>query len=263
MSSLAMTARDTTTMLRRNLRHQLRYPTILIFQVVGALVFLLLFVFVFGETMGAGLPGASAGAGRSEYLAFITPGVLLLAVAGAGGGVAISVSTDMTSGIAARFRTMAISRGAVLTGHVLGAVLQTLLAVAIVVLVAVALGFRPAAGPFEWLAVGGVIILVSLAVTWLSTAMGVGARTVESASNRPMLLMLLPFFGSGFVPTEALPAGLRWFAEYQPFTPVMDLLRALLFDQPVGDSAWLTLAWCVALTLIGYVWAARVYERER
>jgi ABC-2 type transport system permease protein len=263
MSSLAVTVRDTHTMLRRSLRLQLRYPSILISQVVGALVFLLLFVYVFGETMGAGLPGAGADTGRAEYLAFITPGVLLLAVAGAGAGVAIFVATDMTSGIAARFRTMAVGRTAVLTGHVIGAVLQTLLATAIVVLVAVALGFRPTAGPLEWFAVLGVIVLISLAVIWLSTAMGVGAKTVESASNRPMLLMLLPFFGSGFVPTETLPTGLRWFAEYQPFTPVMDLLRGLLFDQPVGDSAWLTLAWCVGLTLVGYVWAARAYERER
>jgi ABC-2 type transport system permease protein len=263
MSSLAHSVRDTKTMLRRSLRHQLRYPSILISQVVGALVFLLLFVYVFGETMGAGLPGTGAGAGRAEYLAFITPGVLMLAVAGAGAGVAIFVSTDMTSGIAARFRTMAISRTAVLTGHVLGALVQTLLATALVVLVAVALGFRSTAGPLEWLAVTGVIALVSLAVLWLSTAMGVAARTVESASNRPMLLMLLPFLGSGFVPTETLPTGLRWFAEHQPFTPVMELLRALLTDQPVGDSAWRTLAWCVAITLVGYLWAARVYERER
>jgi ABC-2 type transport system permease protein len=261
MSSLALTARDTKTMLRRSLRLQMRYPSILISQVGGALVFLLLFVYVFGETMGAGLPGA--GTGRAEYLAFITPGVLLLAVAGAGAGVAIFVSMDMTSGIAARFRTMAVGRTAVLSGHVVGAVLQTLLATAIVVLVAVAVGFRPTAGPLEWLAVAGVIVLISLAVVWLSTAMGVSAKTVESASNRPMLLMLLPFFGSGFVPTETLPTALRWFAEYQPFTPVMDLLRALLFDQPVGDSAWQTLAWSVGLTLIGYLWAARAYERER
>ena len=263
MTSLAVTVRDTDTMLRRNLRHQLRYPTILAFQLGGALVFLLLFVYVFGETMGAGLPGAPADAGRTEYLAFITPGVLLLTVAGAGGGVAISVSTDMTSGIAARFRTMAVSRGAVLSGHVLGAVLQTLLAAAVIALVAVALGLRPTAGPLEWLGVAGVVTLIGLAVIWLSTAMGVGAKTVESASNRPMLLMLLPFFGSGFVPTETLPTGLRWFAEYQPFTPAMDLLRALLFAQPVGHSAWLTLAWSVGLSLVGYVWAIRAYERER
>lgn len=263
MTSLALTARDTGTMLRRNLRHQLRYPTIVAFQLGGALVFLLLFVFVFGETMGAGLPGAPAAAGRTEYLAFITPGVLLLTVAGAGGGVAISVATDMTSGIATRFRTMAISRGAVLAGHVIGAALQTLLAAAVVVLVALALGLRPTAGPLEWAGVAGTLTLIGLAVIWLSTAMGVGARSVEVASNRPMLFMLLPFFGSGFVPTETLPVGLRWFAEYQPFTPVMELLRALLFGGPVGDSLWLTLAWSAGLSVVGYLWAARLYERER
>lgn len=263
MTAFALTVRDTQTMLRRNLRHQLRYPTILAFQLGGALVFLLLFVFVFGETMGAGLPGAPAQAGRTEYLAFITPGVLLLTVAGAGGGVAISVATDMTSGIAARFRTMAISRGAVLAGHVLGATVQTLLAAAIITLVAVALGLRPSAGPLEWVAVAGVLTLIGLAVIWLSAAMGIGAKSVEVASNRPLLLMLLPFFGSGFVPTDSLPTGLRWFAEYQPFTPVMDLLRALLFDQPIGDSLWLTLAWSVGLCIVGYLWSVRVYERER
>lgn len=263
MSTLAVTVRDTRTMLGRNLRHQLRYPTILAFQLGGALVFLLLFVFVFGETMGAGLPDAVAGAGRAEYLAFITPGVLLLTVAGAGGGVAISVATDMTSGIAARFRTMAVGRTAVLGGHVVGAVLQTLVSAVVIVLVALALGLRPSATPVEWLAVVGVVTLVSLPVVWLSTAMGVRARSIESASNQPMLFMLLPFFGSGFVPTDTLPTGLRWFAEYQPFTPVMELLRALLFGAPVGTSAWLALAWCAGLTVLGHTWAVRAYDRER
>lgn len=262
MSAITLTTRDATTMLRRNLLHQRRYLSIPLMMVLTPVVILLLFVYVFGETLGAGLPGVDTTAGRREYLAFVTPGILLLGVAMAAQGVAIFVASDTTSGIVARFRTMSISRGAFLTGHVVGNLLQMLLAGAVVVGVAVALGYRPDADPLAWLGVVGTYALVSLMVIWLAVAMALQAKSVESASNLPMVLMLLPFMGSGFVPTASLPTGLRWFAEHQPFTPVMDLLRALLHDQPVGDAAWQTVAWCVGLTVVGYVWAVRNYERE-
>lgn len=263
MTALALTARDVTTMVRRNLLHQRRYPTVAVLLLATPVIVLLLFVYVFGETMGAGLPGPAASGGRREYLAFITPGVLLLGIAGAAQGVAISVATDATSGIVSRFRTMSISRGAFLTGHVVGNLVQILVGVPVVLGVAVALGYRPAAGPLAWLGVLGTIAVVSTTVIWLAVGMALHARTVEGASNLPMVFLLLPFLGSGFVPTETMPAGLRWFAEYQPFTPVMDLLRALLHDQPVGGAAWQTIAWSLGLALAGYLWAVRNYERER
>jgi ABC-2 type transport system permease protein len=262
MTTLTLTTRDATTMVRRNLLHQQRYLGLTLMMVLTPVIVLLLFVYVFGGTMGAGLPGVDAAAGRQEYLAFVMPGILLLGVAMAGQSVAISVATDTTSGIVARFRTMSISRGAFLTGHVVGNLLQMLLAGLVVVGVAIALGFRPDAGPLGWLAVAGTYALVSLMVIWLAAAMGLQAKTVEGASNTPMVLMLLPFLSSGFVPTETLPTGLRWFAEYQPFTAITDLLRALLHDQPVGDAAWQTVAWCLGLALGGCLWAVRNYESE-
>ena len=147
------------------------------------------------------------------------PGILLVTVAAAAQGTAISVAMDMTEGIIARFRTMAIARVSVLTGHVLGSMIQTMLSMAVVIGVALLIGFRPTAGPVEWIAAIGVLAMITLALTWLSVALGMVSKSVETASNLPMFLMLLPFLGSGFVPTDSMPAGVRWFAEYQPFTP--------------------------------------------
>jgi ABC-2 type transport system permease protein len=251
---------DSATMLRRNLLHQRRYP-VLTFMVVGMpIVFLLLFVFVFGSTLGAGIGGSTAG--RAEYLAYVVPGIVIMAAAAAAQGTAINVAMDMTEGIVARFRTMAISRAAVLTGHVVGSVLQTMLGIVVVLGLAVALGFRPAAGPGEWLAVFGLLALVALALIWLSTALGIVSQTVEAASNLPMPLMLLPFLSSGFVPTESMPAGVAWFAEHQPFTPIIETLRALLAGTPAGDQAVIAVAWCVGIALTGYLWARASYERR-
>ncbi|MBW0106451.1 ABC transporter permease, partial [Pseudonocardia sp. KRD291] len=218
---------DALTMTRRSLRHIARYPSLTVLLVGFPVVFLLLFVFVFGGTLGAGLAGASGG-GRAAYLAYLTPGILLVAVTSAAQGTAITVATDMTEGIVARFRTMSISRASVLTGHVVGSVAQALLCVLVTLGVALAIGYRPSAGPLAWLGVLGVVTLLSLALTWLSVALGMVSKSVETASNLPMFLTLLPFLGSAFVPAASMPAGLRTFAEYQPFTPVIETLRGLL-----------------------------------
>ena len=223
-------------------------------------VFLLLFVYVLGGTLGAGLGGSSGG--RAEYVDYVAPGIVLLTVAAVAQGTAISVAMDTTGGIVARFRTMAISRASVLTGHVLGAMVQTMLAVAVVVGVALLVGWRPTAGPLEWIAAVGVLAMVSFALTWLTVALGLVTRSVETASNLPMPLTLLPFFGSGFVPTDSMPAALRLFAEHQPFTPIIETLRGLLMGTPIGDSAWLAVAWCAAITLVGFLWARSLYERD-
>src|SRR6266487_4084982 len=258
MSTLTYAARDSATMLRRDLRHALRYPSMTLMLVGMPIVFLLLFVYVFGGTLGTGLGGSSGG--RATYLEYVTPGILLMAVAAQ--GTAISVAMDMTEGIIARFRTMAIFRPSVLTGHVLGSMIQTILSLAIVVGVALLIGFRPTAGPVEWVAAVGVLAMITLAVTWLCVALGLVTKTVEAASNLPMPLVFLPFLGSGFVPTASMPTGLRWFAEYQPFTPVIETLRGLLLGTSIGNSAMIAIAWCAGISLVGYLWAKKLYNRD-
>ncbi len=253
---------DSVTMLRRNLLHMIRYPGLSIFTILGPVVILLLFVFVFGGTLGAGLPGVDPAGGREAYLAYVMPGILAITLAGSASGAAITVSMDMTEGITARFRTMAISRGAVLAGHVLGNALQGLIAVALVLGVGLLVGFRPTAGPVEWIAAIGVFALISFAVNWLGVAMGMQAKSVETASNLPLLITVLPMLGSGFVPTASMPAGLQWFAEYQPFTPVIETIRGLLLGTPLGWTPLIAVAWCVAITIIGYVWSMAIYERK-
>jgi ABC-2 type transport system permease protein len=260
MTTLSYALSDSATMLRRNLRHAVRYPSLTLIVAGIPVVLLLLFVFVFGGTLGAGLGGVSGG--RAEYVDYVTPGILLIAVAGAAQGTAISMAMDMTEGIIARFRTMSIARASVLTGHVLGSVLQTMLGIAVVIGVALLLGFRPTADVVEWTAAAGVLALATFALAWLSVALGLVARSVETASNMPMPLILLPFFGSGFVPTDSMPAGLRWFAEYQPFTPLIDTVRGLLMGTPIGSSALMAVAWCAGIALAGYVWARSAYDRR-
>ena len=259
MTTLAYALQDSATMLRRNLRRTLRYPVTPASTVGIPLVFLLLFVFVLGDTLGAGLTGVSGG--RDEYLDYVTPGILVLAVAGAAQAVAITVAMDMTEGIVARFRTMAIARVSVLTGHVAGSLIQTLAAIAVVIGVALLLGFGPTASPLDWLGAIGLLALLAFALIWLAVALGMVTKSVEAASNLPMPLVLLPFLGSGFVPTDSMPAGMRWFAEHQPFTPIMETLRGLLMGTPI-DSAVTAVAWCVAIALGGYVWAKRLYNRD-
>ena len=253
--------RDSMTMLRRNLRRSLRYPVAPATTMGIPIVLLLLFVFVFGNTLGAGLPGASGSGGRGDYLDYVTPGILLLAITGAAQSTAIAVAMDMTEGIVARFRTMAIARASVLTGHVVGSLIQTLLGLAVVTGVALALGFDATATPLEWLGAIGLLALVAFAVTWLAVALGLVTKSVEAASNLPMPLILLPFLGSGFVPTESMPPALRWFAENQPFTPIMETLRGLLLGTPIGSSGWLAIAWSLAIGLGSYVWAKHLYDR--
>jgi ABC-2 type transport system permease protein len=260
MSTISYTLRDSTTMLRRQLLHQVRYPSLTFFVVGIPVVFLLLFVYVLGGTLGAGLGGAAAG--RTQYLQYVVPAILMITAAGAAQGTAISIAMDMTEGIVARFRTMAISRAAVLTGHVVGSVIQAMIATAVVTAVALGIGYRPGGGAAGLLGAAGLVTMVAFALIWLSVALGMAAQNVESASNLPMPLLLLPFFGSGFVPTDSMPPALRWFAEHQPFTPFIETLRGLLNGTPVGSSAAASAAWCAVIALAGYLWARTSYERR-
>ncbi|MEY2847990.1 MAG: hypothetical protein RI885_655 [Actinomycetota bacterium] len=263
---------DSITMLRRNLLHMVRYPGLSMFTILGPVVILLVVVFVFGGTLGAGLPGVGGSAGggtgggdsggRAAYLAYVIPGILAITIAGAASGTSITVAMDMTEGITARFRTMAISRAAVLAGHVLGNTLQALVAVALVLGVALLVGFRPTAGPLEWIAAAGVVTLVSFAVNWLGVAMGMQSKSVETASNLPLILSLLPMLGSGFVPTSSMPEWSRWFAQNQPFTPVIETIRGLLLGTPLATEPLFAVGWCIVLAVIGAVWAIAIYERK-
>src|SRR4051812_1600442 len=244
-SSLARAAGDLATMTRRSLLRMARNASLTVLLVATPVVLLLVFVYVFGGAFGAGVaagvtPGAAGGA---AYLDYIAPPVLVVTAASIAQATAIGVAMDMTGGIVTRLRTMPVASVAVLGGHVAGAVVQTLLAAALVLGVAVLLGLRPGADAAGWLGLTGFFALFALMLTWLSVAMGAAARSVESAANIPMILMLLPFLGSGFVPVDTMPAAVRVFAEHQPFTPIIETVRGLLAGGPVAASTvWTAIA---------------------
>ncbi|MCX2180195.1 ABC transporter permease [Streptomyces sp. SKN60] len=259
MSTFGFAVSDSLTMLQRNIKHALRYPAMTVSVVLMPVMMLLLFNYAFGGAIGAGIEGAPTGGGK--YIDYVAPGIILMTATAGAVATAVGVCVDMTEGIVNRFRTMSISRAAFLTGHVVGSVLQTLVAIALVVGVALAIGFRPQATLVEWLAAAGLLTLLTLALTWLSAGIGLVSRTPESASNTPLPLTFLPFLGSAIVPTDSMPTGLRWFAEYQPFTPAIETLRGLLMGTPIGDSGWIALAWCAGLSLVGYLWARSAFGR--
>lgn len=261
MSTAGYAFRDNLTMLRRNLLHARRYPSLTLNLLLTPVILLLLFVYVFGDVMSAGINGGHAN--RADYVAYLVPGILFLTVAMTSLGTAVSVCTDMTEGIMARFRTMAISRASVLIGHVIGSVIKTLMALVLVLGIGLAIGFRPNATPVEWLAAAGLMALVSLALTWIAVGMGLVSPNPEGASNIGTPLVMLPFLSSAFVPVNAMPGWFRWFAEYQPFSPFIETLRGLLLGSGIGTkNAVLALAWCVGLTVLGYLWSKAQFNRE-
>ncbi|WP_136517742.1 ABC transporter permease [Cellulomonas telluris] len=257
---------DVATMVRRSLLRAVRYPGLTLFLVLGPLVMLLLFVYVFGGAFGAGVaPGVAPGAeGRAAYLDYITPTLLVLTVVGGATSVATSAAMDAAGGIMARFKTMAIAPGSVLSGQVIGFVVQALVAVVLVLGATLLMGYRPGADALDWLGLLGVLVLLGFALNWLSVGMGLNARSVETASNTPMVLLLLPFLGSGFVPVETMPSAVRWFAEYQPFTPVIETVRGLLAGTaPDATTTLLAIGWLVLIGVAGYAWSRSLYRRER
>ena len=264
MSSTSLVLSDTSTMLRRNLLRVRRYPSMTITLLAMPIIFLLLFVYVLGGTMGAGLaPGVSSGAaGRTEYLAYVTPVMVVLTAAATAQGTAISVAMDKTEGIMARFRTMAVSRASIPAGHVLGSVVQSLVAMATIFAVAAALGFRAAAGPGARAGLIGILALTAFAMTWLTVALGLVSSSVETASNLPQFLIILPFLSSGFVPVDSMPAGLRWFAEYQPFTPIIETVRGLLTGHADATTALVAVGWCALISVVGFLWARALFRRD-
>ncbi|MEJ8659384.1 ABC transporter permease [Streptomyces sp. MS1.AVA.4] len=259
--SLSLAVRDSSTMLRRNLLHARRYPSLTLNLLLTPIMLLLLFVYIFGDTMSAGIGGGSPD--RSEYIAYLVPGLLLMTIGSTTIGTAVSVSNDMTEGIIARFRTMAIHRGSVLIGHVIGSVLQSVISVLLVGAVAVAIGFRSTdATAVEWLATLGLLTLFALALTWIAVGMGLISPNAEAASNNAMPLIFLPLISSAFVPLDAMPGWFQPIAEYQPFTPAIETLRGLLLGTEIGHNGWLAVAWCLGLTVLGQRWSTAKFNDD-
>ncbi|WP_405020585.1 ABC transporter permease [Kitasatospora sp. NBC_00070] len=253
------TLRDCTTMLRRNLLHARRYPSLTLNLLLTPVMLLLLFVYVFGDVMSTGIGGAN----RTDYIAYLLPGLLLMTIGSTTIGTAVSVSNDMTEGIIARFRTMNIHRGSVLIGHVTGSVLQSVASVILVAAVGAAIGFRSTnATPLEWLAALGLLTLFALALTWIAVGMGLVSPNAEAASNNAIPLIFLPLISSAFVPIHSMPGWFQPIAQYQPFTPATETLRGLLLGTHIGNNGWLTITWSLALTTLGYRWSTTIYNRD-
>lgn len=243
---------DTTVLLGRSLRHILRSPDTIITTAVTPIVMLLLFVYVFGGAIE--VDGA--------YVDYLLPGILLITIASGIAYTAFRLFTDVSSGIFERFQSMPVARSAVLWGHVLTSVVANIVSLVLVVLVAVAMGFRTGAGPLSWLAVLGILVLFTLALTWLAVIPGLTAKSVDGVSGFSYPLVFLPFISSAFVPTEGMPGPVRWFAEHQPVTPIVETLRNLFAEQPVGDDGWIAVAWCVGMLVVAQALAMRTYRRR-
>jgi ABC-2 type transport system permease protein len=259
MSTLSYAMSDSATMLRRTFRHTLRYPVMMVMSLGVPVLLLLLFVGVFGGALNAGIGDRWHG---GTYIDYVVPGILLMTVGYGSSTTALAVNRDMTEGIIARFRTMAISRASVLTGHVVGAMTRTMVSIGLVIVVALLMGFRPAADPVGWIAAIGVITLLVLALTWLAVAIGLVARNAEGTSGFTLIVQVLPFLSSAFVAPDSMSGAVRWFADNEPFTPIIDTLRGLLMDTPTGNSAIVALAWCAGLALAGYLWARALFNRD-
>jgi ABC-2 type transport system permease protein len=254
MTAATYTVSDTGTLLHRNLVHALRYPAMSVSGLLMPLIFLLLFRYAFGNALGAGIGGS--------YINYLAPGMLIMTGTSSMVSTAVSVCTDMTGGIVDRLRTMSISRFALLAGHVLGNVIQTVASMGVLLGVAVAIGFRPHADALRWLGAIGVAALIAWAMTWVAMAMGLSAKAPEGASNLPLPVILLPFLSSAFVPAKSMSPGLRQFAEYQPFTPITETVRGLLLGTHIGNQWIAAVAWCVGLTVVGYVGSRRLFDRR-
>jgi ABC-2 type transport system permease protein len=256
--TLTNTLRDSVTMTRRELKHAQRFPMLLVGALAVPVVMLLMFDYVLGGTIARGLGAAGQAA---PYIDYLMPGILVMTVAAGTAATAINVCIDMTGGIMDRFRTMPVSRGALLTGHVGAGVLRTLAATVAVTLVAVLIGFRPKAPSSDWLLAFGILAAFAFALAWLSAAFGLVAKSVAGANSLTLpIQFLLPFLSSTFVPADSMPAGVRWFSAHQPLTLVVDALRDLLTGTPDGNAALWALFWCAVIAAIGCAWAVALFN---
>ena len=244
---------DTGVLLLRSLRHIARSPDTILTTAITPVAVLLLFAYVFGGAIEVG---------SGAYVDYLLPGILLITIASGIGYTAFRLYTDVSGGIFERFQTLPIARSAVLWGHVLTSLVANLVSLALVVLVALAMGFRSGAGVLAWLAVLGILMLFTLALTWLAVAAGLTATSVDGVSGFATPLTFLPFVSSAFVPTDGMPGPVRWFAEHQPVTSIVDTIRRLYAEQPVGDEGWTAVAWCVGLLVLAHALAMRTYRRR-
>lgn len=257
------TLHETAALTRRSLRHVLRSPDTIVTTAVMPIAFLLLFVYVFGGAIDVGAEGGAGDAGRGgSYVDYLLPGILLISIATGIAYTAYRLFLDLEGGIVERFRSMPISRASVLWAHVLTSLVATFVSLAIVVGVAVLMGFRSGAGVLAWFAVAGILALVALTLTWLAVIAGLSARSVDGATAFSYPLIFLPFLSSAFVPTATMPGPVRWFAEHQPVTAIVDSLRALLAGQPAGGDLWVAIAWCGGTLVLAYVGAMVMFRRR-
>jgi len=243
---------DSVIMLRRNFKHTVRNPTAVFNAVIFPVVIMLMFVFVIGGAFDVGV----------KYIDYATPGMIVLAICYGLSATALAVNSDMTKGIINRFKVMDISRSAVLSAHVAASMLRSAIAIAAIIGVAFALGFRSPASPLEWLGAIGLILLLSFATSWLTVALGLAAKTPESAGMATVPLIMLPFLSSAIVPVAKMGAGVRQFAEYQPFTPIIETLRGLLAGTPSAGDAVAAVAWCAGTAIVGYLWALSTFKKR-
>lgn len=244
--------RDTGVLFGRSMRHILRSPDTIITVTIMPIMFMLLFVYVFGGAIQAG---------TDNYVNYLLPGILLIAIASGIAYTAVRLFTDIQKGLFARFHSMPVTRSSVLWAHVLTSLVSNAISVAVIILVALIMGFRSSAGVLEWLEVAGILVLFTLALTWLAVIPGLTAKSVDGAGAFSYPLIFLPFISSAFVPTATMPAVVRVFAENQPVTSIVDTVRSLLNSEPVGNDIWIALAWCVGVTVVAYFFAMRVYKR--
>ena len=252
MSTTSAALTDSRIMLRRNFKHILRNPFTIVNGALMPVFIMLMFVYVLGNAFNVG----------EHYVEYATPGLILLAITYGLSATAVSVNSDMTKGIINRFKAMNVSRGAVLNGHVVATMLSCLIATAVIIGMAFALGFRSSASPLDWLGAIGIIVATAFAAAWLTVALGMAAKTPESAGLTVIPLILLPFLSSAIVPADKMGQGVRQFAEYQPFTPIIESLRGLLAGTPSGGYTAAALAWCAGIALVGYLWARATFSKR-
>jgi len=244
---------DTAVLLGRSLRHIARSLDTVITTAIMPIAFMLLFVYVFGGAIKSG---------SASYVNYLLPGILLITIASGISYTAYRLFMDMKSGIFARFHSLPIARSSVLWAHVLTSLVANLISLVVVVLVALLIGFRSGAGVLAWLAVAGILILFTLALTWVAVIPGLTATSIDGASAFAYPLIFLPFVSSAFVPTETMPGPVRWFAEHQPVTSIVNTIRDLFTQRPVGSDIWVALAWCVGVLVVAYVFAMVIYRRK-
>ncbi len=244
---------DMGVMLGRSMRHIFRSMDTIITVTIMPIAFMLLFVYVFGGAIQTG---------TDNYVDYLLPGILLIAIASGIAYTAYRLFIDMQSGIFERFHSMPIVRSTVLWGHVLTSLVSNAISVVVIILVALLMGFRSPAGVLAWLAVAGILTLFTLALTWIAAIAGLSATSVDGAGAFSYPLLFLPFISSAFVPTASMPPVVRAFAQNQPVTSIVESLRALLSGRPVGNDIWVALAWCVGVMLVAYVFAMRAYKKR-